>query len=107
MRPYVRSSIRPSVPLNLIRSVLPSSLLSGYSGFVKQLTIPTAATSALDKRWYYIALQYYNIFSKQFVLDTIRKAQAANMAQRNMHDWENIDKQMTHGKQLQKARYLK
>ncbi|XP_069354303.1 uncharacterized protein C16orf96-like isoform X1 [Maniola hyperantus] len=39
-----------------------------------------------------------------YELDTIRKAQAANVSQRNMHDWENIDKQMTQQKQPQRAR---
>ncbi|XP_045761030.1 uncharacterized protein C16orf96-like isoform X2 [Maniola jurtina] len=33
-----------------------------------------------------------------YELDTIRKAQAANVPQRNMHDWENIDKQMAQQK---------
>ncbi|XP_075983889.1 uncharacterized protein LOC142981698 [Anticarsia gemmatalis] len=30
-----------------------------------------------------------------YELDAIRKSQASNLPQRNMHDWENIDKQMT------------
>ncbi|KAM3966729.1 uncharacterized protein ACR2FA_012273 [Aphomia sociella] len=30
-----------------------------------------------------------------YELDAIRKSQASNLPQRNMHDWENIDKHMT------------
>ncbi|XP_039745522.1 uncharacterized protein LOC120623534 [Pararge aegeria] len=39
-----------------------------------------------------------------YELDTIRKAQTANVTQRNMHDWENIDKQMAQQKQPQRTR---
>ncbi|XP_059049431.1 rho family-interacting cell polarization regulator 1-like [Achroia grisella] len=38
-----------------------------------------------------------------YELDAIRKSQASNLQQRNMHDWETIDKQMT-SKPVQKAR---
>ncbi|CAH2268768.1 jg23790 [Pararge aegeria aegeria] len=40
----------------------------------------------------------------RFLFHTIRKAQTANVTQRNMHDWENIDKQMAQQKQPQRTR---
>ncbi|KAJ0181299.1 hypothetical protein K1T71_003384 [Dendrolimus kikuchii] len=39
-----------------------------------------------------------------YELDAIRKSQASNLPQRNMHDWEAIDKQMGQPKQPQKVR---
>ncbi|CAB3231347.1 unnamed protein product [Arctia plantaginis] len=39
-----------------------------------------------------------------YELDTIRKTQATSLSNRNMHDWEKIDKQMTATKQPQKVR---
>ncbi|XP_061382662.1 uncharacterized protein LOC116774765 isoform X1 [Danaus plexippus] len=39
-----------------------------------------------------------------YELDAIRKTQATNLPQRNLHDWETIDKQMNQQKQPQKAR---
>ncbi|XP_045450438.1 uncharacterized protein LOC123659231 [Melitaea cinxia] len=39
-----------------------------------------------------------------YELDAIRKTQATNVPQRNLHDWENIEKQMTQQKQPQKIR---
>ncbi|XP_046976235.1 uncharacterized protein LOC124542309 [Vanessa cardui] len=48
-----------------------------------------------------------NISMKPYLsyeLDAIRKTQATNVPQRNLHDWENIDKQMTQQKPPQKIR---
>ncbi|CAH2099724.1 unnamed protein product [Euphydryas editha] len=39
-----------------------------------------------------------------YELDSIRKTQATNVPQRNLHDWENIEKQMAQQKQPQKIR---
>ncbi|XP_073945883.1 uncharacterized protein isoform X2 [Choristoneura fumiferana] len=39
-----------------------------------------------------------------YELDAIRKAQATNMPQRNLNDWETIDKQMSQPKPPQKVR---
>lgn len=36
---------------------------------------------------------FIEVLNNTLFLDAIRKAQAANMPQRNMHDWETIDKQ--------------
>ncbi|XP_047539526.1 autophagy-related protein 23-like [Vanessa atalanta] len=48
-----------------------------------------------------------NISMKPYLsyeLDAIRKTQATNVPQRNLHDWENIDKQMAQQKPPQKIR---
>ncbi|XP_050351931.1 uncharacterized protein LOC126774434 isoform X2 [Nymphalis io] len=48
-----------------------------------------------------------NISMKPYLsyeLDAIRKTQATNVPQRNLHDWENIDKQMSQQKAPQKIR---
>ncbi|CAH2068852.1 unnamed protein product, partial [Iphiclides podalirius] len=39
-----------------------------------------------------------------YELDTIRKTQASNIPQRNLHDWEHIDKQAQPSKTQQKVR---
>nr|XP_026484890.1 uncharacterized protein LOC113392607 [Vanessa tameamea] len=63
-------------------------------------TIPPSTVPVLRPLQANISMKPY----LSYELDAIRKTQATNVPQRNLHDWENIDKQMTQQKPPQKIR---